>query len=446
MSACMRRLVVPAFVLVVLASCSSSSKPDEGPPLTIGWVKGAAEAANGPVPKVDLGVACGSDSATFLAELQSTPAFAAKVQYHWGDCVEGGKQVMVNGVVVTTHLGPTDLPFDHPYGDDLSMNVNLDPDFAPFAIKLGTGGGENDATPGQTHVEIADGFIPHVARPANPPTGQTYRALADFNLDATSFQPGFAQPAVGDRAIIQGRWIIDCGHDDFSAELHAMSFLGWAHVDGAKTTARLYYNPYRDTEQYSLAPDKLGAVNDGNRLADGLTFPKHLVREVLGLDNGTTPRLSAFENVEAVRAPIADFRVCAPQGTTGALTVASDLVVRPGVNVTLSPNDSTGCVTVHVDMSGYQPADAVIRQCVMPWSYLNDIVKQQVKAPIDLLAKIDENVSTADGKMRAAQDPLTGCADALAGPPVTDAPTGQSTRVEAAQPFPIYGVVTATRP
>lgn len=445
----MRRLALPAVLLLIVAACSSSSSSpaaDEGPPVTIGWVKGAAEAANGPAPDVEASNACGSDTATYLAELQDTAPFAAKVQYHWGDCVEGGKQVMVAGTIAATHLGPTDLPMDHPFGDDLSMNVDLDDPFVPFAKKLGKGEGEGDASANQTHVEIACGMIPHVPRPENPPTGQTWRASSDFNLDRASFQPGFAEPPKGDRAIIMGRWIIDCGHDDYSAELHAISFLGWAHVDGPTTTARLYYNPYRDTELYSMTADKLGAVSDPARLGDALTFPKQLVKEVLGLDNGSVDRLRALENVEATRAPIADFRVCAPEGSTGSLTVASDLVVRPGVNVTLSPNDATGCVTVHVTgLDTYAPMDARIRTCALPWSFLEDIVKVQVSTPIDLLGKIQSNLSTPAGKQRAALDPECSCADALAGPPVVDAPTSQSTRVDATQPFPIYGVVTATR-
>jgi hypothetical protein len=433
-------------VAIVAIACSSSTSPDEGPALPIGWVKGAAESVNGPAPNVDLQSACGSTTATYLAELQSTPAFAAKVLYHWGDCVEGGKQILLGGTVATTHLGPTDLPMDHPFGDDLSMDVDLDDAFVGFGKNLSTG-----ATEKQTHVEISNGLIPHVPRPPNTPTGQaqTWQEASIANLDLASFQPGFAEPDPGDRAIFMGRWIIDCGHDNFSAELHALSFVAWAHTDvpNAKTTARLYYNPYRDTELYSRTGDRLGAVTDPGRLGDALTFPKQLVREVLGLDDGSVDKLRALENIEATHAPIADFRVCAPEGTSGSsIAVASDLVTRPGVTVTLTQENSAGCVKVHVaGLDTYAPMDVPMRTCLLPWAYLDDIVKDQVSMQIDLLAKIQANVSTPAGKMRAALDPETGCGDALAGPPVTDAPAGQSTRVEPTQPFPVYGVVTVTR-
>jgi hypothetical protein len=242
-----------------------------------------------------------------------------------------------------------------------------------------------------------------------------------------------------------GRWIIDCGHDDFSAELHPLSFLGFAHVEGKKTTARFYYNPYRDTEQYALDGRQLGAVNDEARFGSSLTFPRRLVGEVIGLDAGSVDRLRALEMVEATRVVPADFQICAPEGASGSIVVGSDVVTRPGVTVTVSSEDYRGCVTVHVAFVAYTPADAAVRVCSMPWSYLDEIVKVQVDGPIDLLGLIQSNLDTAKGKARAALDPECACADELAGPPVGDAPVGRHTRVDGAQPFPFYGVVTVER-
>jgi hypothetical protein len=78
----MRRMVVSlgATGLVALA-VRLFLPPDEGPPLLIGWLKGAAEGMNGPAPNVDLQTACGSTTATYLAEVQSTPAYAATALY-----------------------------------------------------------------------------------------------------------------------------------------------------------------------------------------------------------------------------------------------------------------------------------------------------------------------------------------------------------------------------
>src|SRR5262249_19061594 len=154
------------------------------------------------------------------------------------------------------HLGPTDVPTSHPFGDDLSMNIELDPAFVPFAKKLGAEQSSESDT--QIHVEISAGFIPHLVRSTPPPAGQTYRQNADVNLDPAGFQAGFATPMIGDPVLVMGQWIIDCGHANYAAELHAISFLAWAHVDGATTTVRFYYNPYRDLELYLADASKSG--------------------------------------------------------------------------------------------------------------------------------------------------------------------------------------------
>jgi hypothetical protein len=429
----MRRVVFP--ILVAMACGTSGTElPARAP---VGWALGSALAANGGAPQVDLAQACGSTSATFLTELLDTSPIAAKVQFEWGDCVDGGKQVMIAGRVATTHLGPTDLPTSHPYGDDLSMNIELDPAFYGFAQKLGTGKGEETST--QIHVEIASGFIPHVPRPTS--TAHTFREQADENLDRAFFQPGFAEPSVGDRVLVMGRWIIDCGHDDFSAELHAISFLAFAHVEGTTTTVRFYYNPYRDTGLYGAKGAPLGSVGDPQRLGEGQPFPKSLVAQVVGLGDGSVDRLRALEYLDATRVSPAEWEVCPPAPST-ALDLRYDVVTRSGVSVELAPDPARGCVAIRASIDGAAPVDAKLKTCALPWAYLNEIVVGQVGQPLDLQAEIQKFVSTPDAKARAALDPEAACGEALAGPAVDPAPGGGSIRVDDGQPFPFYGVVT----
>jgi hypothetical protein len=436
---------------VVAVSCSkgTSSSPAPLPPVVdaIGWATGASEAANGPAPAVDLGSACGSTQATFLAELVNGNPLQAQVLREWGDCVSGGKDVMVAGRVTATHLGPTDLPMDHPFADDLSMDVDLDEQYVPFNQKLGTEpseeGGDSEAS---MHVEISAGFIPHLPSTSTPPAGETVRQAADANLAVAGFQPGFTGPAVGDRIIAMGRWIIDCGHASFTAEIHTMSFLAWTHVDSAgHATARFFYNPYRDTELYAaMTPAQLGAVDDTSRLANAQPFPRYFVQEILGLDPGSTDRLRALELIEATHVSPVDWEICLPEGS-GALTVNYDVVARTGAAVTFTPDSAHGCVAMHSVLGTYTAAPANVRVCSLPWSYLDSIVQGAVSQPIDLQSVIGQYVTTPAGQARLALDPEATCADALAGPPVTDAPTGQSVRVDDTQPFPFYGTVTLAR-
>lgn len=439
--------------IALLAACSSSEgKKAVAPPVS--WATGQAEAANGTAPDVTVVAACGSDTETYLKELLNTSPANAKVQQEWGDAVPGGKQVMVAGSVAWTHLGPTDEPMSHQYGDDLSMDIELDPQFLPFRKHLGTEPGETTDT--ELHVEISSGLIPHLpfASPG-PATGQTWPDMSKANYDLAGFQPGFAEPNIGDRILIMGRWIIDCGHANFDSELHAMSFLAWAHVNGSKTVVRTYYNPYRDSEHYNPDFTMLGNVDDGTRLNDPttLTFPKFLVAEVARVLSGQIDHLRSYELMDATKTSPAEWQVCAPGGSGSSLSVNYDIVTRTGVTVTITKNDKTGCAAIHTSLdSGYTPAKAALRHCVLPWDYLNKIAGAAVGVTgdagadggggLDIRQKIHDIVGPAPN---IDNDPEAACADGLSGPPVSDAPSGQAIRKDDTQPIPFYGVITVSR-
>src|SRR5262249_62091461 len=125
----------------------------------------------------------GPDDDTDLKELIPTAPRARTVKQEWGDIVPGGKQVMVSGTVTTAHAGPGDLPMSHPFGDDLSMDVALDPQFCEFSRQLGV---PDAAVPrDELHLEISAGMIPHLRRPpttAGGPSGQAWRQLSDLHL------------------------------------------------------------------------------------------------------------------------------------------------------------------------------------------------------------------------------------------------------------------------
>jgi hypothetical protein len=436
----MRAAVPPIIAAVVVVACGTSGTALPARE-AVGWALGSAIAANGPAPEVDIVEACGSATATYLSELLDNSALAAKVQYQWGDCVPGGKQIMVSGVVTKTHLGPTDLPISHPFGDDLSMNVELDLPFIPYARKLGSEQSEQSAT--QMHVEIASGLIPHLPRP-RAADGLSYREIADRNLERAYFQPGFAEPAVGDRVLAMGRYIIDCGHGDFSPELHAMSFLSWSHVEGKTTTVRFYYNPYRDSGVYGEPGAPLGRVGDAARLEEGTPFPRYLVGQVIGLAD-KVDRLRALEYMDATTVSPEAWEIC-PPSPSAQVQVRYDVVTRSGVALDFAPDAARGCVAVHASLDAYRPADAAMRTCPLPWSYLDEIVQGEVGQPLDLHALLQSYLPSPQAKARADADPETSCADALAGPPVDPAPKGRSVRVDDAQPFPFYGVVTVATP
>lgn len=413
-----------------LASCSSSGPSASSSPSDLSWAPGVAQAADGTPPTYTAASVCGSASRTYLAELANGNPLDSQVPLEWADIVPGGKQIAISGTAAYTHLGPQDNPFTHPFGNDLSMDVALDTGFRPFSRQLGS----PEEKPGQMHVEITSGVIPHVQRrsPASP--GQTWEQLSDFNQ--TGMQPGFAHPSLGDRVLVQGRWIIDCGHANYGTELHPMSFVAWtAHV-GSATVARAYGNTVYDTQTY--AESTVGGSGPPR------PFPAYFVSDVLAATQGTIDHLSASEVETPTVAAPPPFRVCAPAGTSGhSLAVNSDMVTRPGVEVSVVPEPTTGCATVTVTYTAsFQPAATQLRQCVLPWSYITRIAAAQYGKSLDVKGLIDKFVTAPAARAIVDRDPTSSCADALAGPTVNPAPVGRHVQVDGSQSVPFYGVVT----
>ena len=424
---------VLACMGTALTSCSSPGTSTTSAPGDLSWAPHVAEVANGTPPSYSAASVCGSDSRTYLAELADGNPLDAKVPYEWGDIVPGGTQIRVSGTAAATHLGPQDNPFTHPFGNDLSMDVALDTAFRSFSRQLG----RPEEKAGQMHVEVVSGVIPHVVRPSQASPTQTWEQLSRFNQ--AGFQPGFDRPSVGDRVLVQGRWIIDCGHENYGTELHPMSFLAWTRRQGATTVARTYGNTVYDTQTY--APGAFGGSGPPQ------PFPAYFVSDVLAATQGKIERLSAPEVESATVAAPPPWRVCAPGGTKGGtLVVHYDLVVRPGVDVKVNPDSSTGCATVTISFGSlFQPAATDLRQCVLPWSYITRIAQAQYGKRLDVKGLIDKFVTAPAARAVVDRDPTGSCADALAGPAVSPAPSERTLRVDGAQPIPYYGVVTVSR-
>ncbi|HET9728948.1 MAG TPA: hypothetical protein VFR41_05975 [Acidimicrobiia bacterium] len=443
----MRVILAMAVALAATTAASAGGAPpvDHGPPnantVPLSFDPSALAQFNGSATHGDAASICGSSTETYLTELFHTSPANVKVNYEWAD-IAGTKQVAVQGPVRTTHLGPTDLPLSHLFGDDLSMDVGLTPDLQPFAMHLGPSGEPTD----QIHVELASGLIPHQVRPSPWTPALTWRQASDFDL--SGFLDDFSKPNVGDPSLVVGRWIIDCGHGDYGAELHPMSFLAWSHTAGPTNTVHAYMNPYADTQLYGPDASVLGHVSDTSRFSDPnvQAFVPYLINETIRVISGQTDRLRAQELLEARNVAPPPFTVCAPAGSHGRLVVNSDVVTRPGVNVDVALDHPTGCARVTItETPGYHPVDQTIHLCQLPWDYLNAIASDAVGSQVDVRALFESVLPPDLAAIVTAHDPIVSCADPLAGPDVSSSPDGQHVRVDATQPFPFYGIITVTR-
>src|SRR5207237_911043 len=143
------------------------------------------------------------------------------------------------------------LSIDHPFSRDFTFDVLLDEAYWSLARELGSGEGAGQH---ELHMELEVGQLLHALPQHNgpgegepwgllpseqtqPPT-PTLDGEAHENLEAAYI------PHEGERIAIRGRWIIDCGHNDFHAELHPITFMAFGHAEGSKTVAHVLANPY----------------------------------------------------------------------------------------------------------------------------------------------------------------------------------------------------------
>jgi hypothetical protein len=474
------KIIVGFTVVIVFALLARTGAVHAVDEPIVGFDDSAAVAANGPIPGTD-GIpettpeaVCGSNVETYLSELLDTPPSQVKVIDHWADVIRG-KEMMVSGIVHDVSLGGTDLPFDHPFSSDLNFDVEPDPPYAALAKRLGTGAGDPDAGGADwLHVELELGQLLHdpalvvhgpaagepwdvlpTAPPQNTLNGDTYTGL---QLDYV--------PQNGDRIVVMGRWIIDCGHDDFHAELHPLTFMAFGHAVGAKTIVHVVANPYRVTQRYSSTVGGAGAnqVNDRSRF--GVPFAPFLEGEVLRLVLGQRDHLQAPVLLEAVPLTPLEWHVCTPPGTSGRFVqVVSNFVrqrhVRVRVNRLRDPGGGFHCVRVRTRaLRGYSAQDPPLRQCDMPWDWLNAQAADQggFPADFDLRPYIKAEIQQAAGGVLPQEQidaaianvdntPTSVCYDSLAGPLPDDPPSPiprkfwRRVRRRPDQPFPFYGTI-----
>jgi hypothetical protein len=130
--------------------------------------------------------------------------------------------VAASGIAVNAHKSQHDMWFTHPFGKDFNFDLATDPLYANlespiFNIDLDPQGRDASICKARSqygldihnvlHVEMESGFVP-----------------PDYEVQD------------GDRIALLGRWIVDCGHDDFGAEIHPPLLMLTARPSGADAT------------------------------------------------------------------------------------------------------------------------------------------------------------------------------------------------------------------
>src|SRR5436305_7200649 len=382
-----RKLIALVAAAVLLpALCASPAGARE----LVEFEKEAALAANGPIPEEpkepleEVKEVCGSETAVFGSELFNTQPSQIKVKNEWADIV-AGKDMMISGTISHVEFSGGDLSIEHPFSVYFTFYVALDEPYWTLSREVGPGAPEG-AGEHELHLEFEAGqllhALPQLAGPAEgepwellpfeqtkPPT-QTLNHQAFENLEAAY------NPHEGERIAMRGRWIIDCGHNDFHTELHPITFMAFGHQVESKTVVHVLANPYRVTELYGFGT---GGVNSSPK---GSTFPQALEESITAVVQkgigGVPAPISLLGGIERTQPSTAPFTVCPPAGAPAKPRIRDRFVTREGVSVMVKALKGTNCATVTARVGNakggfgaYTALQPPSRQCGLPYSLVS---------------------------------------------------------------------------
>jgi hypothetical protein len=384
-----RSRIGAALVLALFAAAAWAPVSQAGASQLVEFEQGAALASNGSVPPIpgnpleEVKEACGTETNTWGSELLTTAPSEIKVKNEWGDVI-AGKEMVISGTVKTVEFSNADIPTDHPFSRDFTFNILLDEPYWSLARSLGPGppdGAERNETEfHEIHVEMESGALLH-AEPQRegPLSGEVWEELGTephvptVTAEALEGIEGAYVPQTGERIAMRGRWIIDCGHNDFHSELHPITFMAVGHAAGKATVVHVLTNPYRDSQLYGSS---LGSVNAS---PTGKPFPaafeesvENLVRNaVFGFPSATA--ISLLDELERTTPAVTPVKVCAPEGAEGKGKSKYAFVERKGVKIKVKTSKPTHCATLKptLEPSKYSAKQPRARTCVMPWPWLS---------------------------------------------------------------------------
>jgi hypothetical protein len=365
--------------LLAFAGCTAGDNglPDEGPPpaLTgplLAFDSSATAAANSdalpagftvPQPTV-----CAKDPTRgFLSELVEHGISNPQVEYEWAPIIPGPvadlptleePEFYLSGTVKVLNRSGLDFRPPHPFGFDTTWDLTVDEPFVDLVVNRAGDPNDGDAT----HCELESGLYPDAAF-------------------------GFT-PAVGDRALLAGSWIFDCGHPAYETELHPPTFVAFARADGAATVALAFAQPYRTSQLYGPAAlaDKL---DDDTRFTQSGVSPfiDQLETQIVRAALDEIQQFELHALVEAPRFEPLTWFVCAP-GTKPAgatLDYSYRFVVRTGVTVTVARRGDSGCLRFHAEVgTGYKPAVPARSDYMWSWAQVSAEATSQYGTQIDV--------------------------------------------------------------
>jgi hypothetical protein len=157
------------------------------------------------------------------------------------------QQIARRNILKLTNGSSKDLVWDHPFGFDYWFSLATD---APYLALLNDRGifGKADCSKegiaaGGGDQDTCTAFQEEQAN--RVPSGVLHTEMEDRLV------PEQFRPVPGDRVYMRGRRIVDCGHDNFTAEIHPPTLLAKASVDDAGAVhSTVITIPYETIQRY----------------------------------------------------------------------------------------------------------------------------------------------------------------------------------------------------
>jgi hypothetical protein len=250
----------------------------------------------------------------------STYPSSPSVPNEWAETV-GGEDVPALGRVINHTLPGNDLKWDHPFGFDYWFNLAPDP---PYLILLNatTLAATADCTAAGIQAGRGSGDICKAfdieQQNGRTPTGALHTEAEDRLL------PTEYRPVTGDRVFMHGHRIVDCGHNDFSAEMHPPTLIAKAKADATGNVySTLVALPYKTKQMY----------DPGNN-----DFPTQVERQVaeaaFSLFGDPLEFYAQIDNPPFAHSVVGQYRVSlAPANNKIVAKLGYHFETRPGVSV-----------------------------------------------------------------------------------------------------------------
>ncbi len=241
--------------------------------------------------------------------------------------------VGASGWVINNHIVCSDFPFSHPFGVDWEFGFAVDPLYDKLVAIGNKTPEDNDSE------DTTLGDISKIPRSPNGLLG----VEMDRKLVPVNFQN---EVHTGNRAVVFGRWIVDCGHDSFRTEIHPPLLMAVAKPteDNKGTRVVLTSRPYLVSEKYTTSVDEIYDDEAGD---DGL-FLEHMIKEV-GKISSTIGSLTLEAHPKIKSKPFNTSHL--HSFTVKPTTAASERLASSKLVVSFHFTVRTGC-TIEITTSG----------------------------------------------------------------------------------------------